>query len=219
MAKWKKEGKITTINHPTISNRFLYSLEDFKNIVNNKKYSKIIKAKKENPKNYIGKMSGSLLITGIVPNNEKQFNYAGTMMYCKCLKCNRKDLIQVKFSYLTPNGNYRQTSCGCARKERAFLASSRKGIKEEFLNNFDDFEYFLLVHKLLVSTTDKYYINCEIEEYEKAILYFYNDKQLKIIYDFWKKQTKNNTYCDWAKPSLDHIIPKSRGGTNKLNNL
>lgn len=219
LAKWKKEGKITTINHPTISNRFLYNLEDFKNIVNNEKYSKIIKAKKEKPENYIGKTSGSLLITGIVPNNEKRSNYSGTMMYCKCLKCNRKDLVQVKFSYLTPNGNYHQTSCGCARKERAFLASCRDGIKEEFLNNFDNFEYFLLVHKLLMSTTDKYYITCDIKEYEKAILYFYNNEQLKIIYNFWKNQNKESTYYDWAKPSLDHIIPKSRGGTNKLDNL
>lgn len=141
------------------------------------------------------------------------------MMYCKCLKCNREDLIQVKFSHLTPNGNYHKTSCGCGRKVRAFLASSRAGITEKFIDNFKDFDYFLFVHKLLVSTTDKYYINCEIKEYEKAITYFYNDPQLKAIYNFWKKQNRGNTYYDWAKPSLDHIIPKSRGGTNELNNL
>ena len=30
---------------------------------------------------------------------------------------------------------------------------------------------------------------------------------------------KNNTFYDWAKPSLDHIIPWSRDGRNEKENL
>ena len=146
-------------------------------------------------------------------------DYKGTLMYCKCLKCNRPDLIQVRFSYLTPNGNYSQTTCGCGRKERAFLAVSRKDIREDFLNQFNDFEKFLFLHKILIVNTDKYYSNCPIQEYEQAIEYFYQDKNFNILYDFCNSQEKNNTFYDQAKPSLDHIVPKSKGGGNNIENL
>jgi len=75
--------------------------------VSSDEYAKKLKASKESPNNYIGKQQGHLLIKAIVPDDEKENkDYKGTMMYCKCLKCNRPDLIQVRFSYLTSNGNY-----------------------------------------------------------------------------------------------------------------
>lgn len=226
LSKWRKEGRIkSTIipeNQRKGSELYDYDLESFKQNILDEKYAKKIKAFKENPKDYIGKTCGFLYIQGVVPKEEKkESNYLGTLMYCKCLKCKRPDLIQVRFSYLTPNGNYTQTTCGCGRKEKAFLASSREGITENFLSNFsEDFEKFLFVHKMLVSTTDRYYIQCNIKEYEQTVTYFYNDKNFNKIYSFWLEHKKeNNTFYDWAKPSLDHIIPKSKGGTNKLENL
>ena len=45
-------------------------------------------------------------------------------------------------------------------------------------------------------------------------------KQFNAIYNFWlNKQKENNTFYDWAKPSIDHIVPKSRGGSNEKENL
>ena len=182
-------------------------------------YQKKFKAKKENPLDYINTIQKDLLITGIVPPEEKKEDYKGTLMYCKCLRCG-KEKVQVRFSYLTPNGNYHQETCGCGRKERAFLASSRPDLTSEHLKDFrQDFEKFLLVHKILSKNTEKYYTTCPIKEYIDALRYIYFNKQFNLIYDFWKRNEKLSTYYDWAKPSLDHIIPKSRGGSHKIENL
>ena len=112
LSKWKKEGKIRVVELSKElkkgASQYDYNLEDFKKIVCSEDYQKRIKATKENPKNYIGKQCGYLLIKDIVPKEEKKDKkYIGTVMYCQCLRCNRPDLVQVRFSYLTPNGNYK----------------------------------------------------------------------------------------------------------------
>lgn len=217
LSRWIKEGKLKASKLK--NNTYDYDLESFENIINSEEYLKRVKATKEKPQDYIDKIVNDLQILSIVPKEEYQTpNYLGTLMYCKCLRCN--SITQVRFTYLTPNGNYEQISCGCARKERAFLASSRQGLTSEMLKPFrDDFDKFLVVHKILKANTEKYYSNCPIEEYLNALTKIYHDNQFNSIYNFWKKQDKKTTFYDWAKPSLDHIIPKSRGGTHKIDNL
>lgn len=222
LAKWKKDGKIDCIPSDKNKRYFKYDFEQFKALISSDSYLKgqEVIAKREKPDDYIGKMSGYLEIVSKVPPEEKKENYKGTLMYCKCHKCNRPDLIQVRFAYLTPNGNYHQLTCGCGRKERAFLAACREGITQDFLDNYSTrFEDFLFLHKLLNSTTDKYYTTCSIEEYQQAIEYLDANEQFHKIYDFWQQTDKNATFYDWAKPSLDHIIPKSKGGSNHITNL
>lgn len=218
LSRWVKEGKIR-VNKKN-SRVFDYNLEDFLQIIQSKEYQTKSLALKEKPQDYIGRIKGHLLIKGIVPKNEYNSNYNGTLMYCDCLACGKKN-VQVRFTYLSDNGNYDQLTCGCGRKIRAFLASARNGITEEFLYSFNDFEKFLFIHKMLTHITDNYYgTNCDLEEYQNAVRYFYNNEQFNKIYEFWLLlENEKNTFYDLSKPSLDHIVPLSKGGTSKLENL
>lgn len=100
-------------------------------------------------------------------------------------------------------------------KIKAFLSSCKMNINEDFLNNFSDFEKFLFLHKQLTLVSGKAPTTYDIEEYKEDIKYFYYQEQFNKIYNFWLEQDKTNTFYDWAKPSLDHIIPKSKNGSNK----
>ena len=173
--RWVKNGSI--IAQKTKNGKYDYDFESFKAKIESSDYIARVKAIKQKPENYIGKIHNFLYITGIVPKEEKRENYKGTLMYCDCLKCGKKHF-QVRFSYLTSNGNYSQTSCGCDRKEKAFLSSNiRKDITSELLFTFlDDFDKYLFIHKALIHNTEGYYIDCSIEEYLTTVSYFYNDE-------------------------------------------
>ncbi len=164
-----------------------------------------------------GKRVGKLVVKSKVPKELRPSQNHGNYWYCDC-DCGTKD-VMVPTTYLTGNSNYTQTSCGCDRKKRAFLASSRKDIEFDFIDKFDNFEKFLLIHSLLMQGTRNYFVKVPIQEYYEIIDYFYNDNQFNKIYTFWQSHQKNNTFYDWAKPSLDHINPKSKGGQNTKENL
>lgn len=87
----------------------------------------------------------------------------------------------------------------------------RFNIELEWLRQFD-FDKLKCLNDM-ISKTDRWNVNTQW--YIKYIEYFYHDKQFNIIYKKYIKN-KNDKYL---KPSLDHIIPKSKGGTNDLDNL
>ena len=165
------------------------------------------------------KVVGKLTVLSLVPVNERPNQNHGNYWLCKC-ECG--NYTKVPTSYLTGNTNYTQKSCGCDRKKKAFQASTSLEVPAEYLEKYDNFEKFLLLHKTLIRTSgnDSYYYNQNFDIYKQTIDYFYNDKQFNAIYDFWNQhKIENETFYDWAKPSLDHIIPKSRGGANTLDNF
>ena len=84
-------------------------------------------------------------------------------------------------------------------------------IELEWLKQFD-FDKLKCLNDM-IGKTDRW--NVSTEWYIEYVEHFYYDKQFNIIY----KKYIENKGDKYLKPSLDHIIPKSKGGTNDIYNL
>ena len=160
-----------------------------------------------------GQRFGKLVALKLIPKEERTWKNKERAWLCKC-DCGNLTIVRQRNLL----GSRVTKSCGCLRKVDAFLATTQiPNLTEEYLLTFSDFDKFLFIHKSLraiIKTSDEQYV-----KYKKYLEYFYYDEQFNKIYQFWKKEQRLNTFYDWAKPSLDHIIPKSKGGTNEIENL
>jgi hypothetical protein len=160
-----------------------------------------------------GQRFGRLVAVELIPKEERTWSNKERAWRCKC-DCGNEVVVRQR----NLRGARMTQSCGCVRKIEAFLATNGvKGLDREYLEAFSDFDKFLFLHKAIRSTIGIELMS--LEEYKDYINYFYNDFQFNAVYDFWKKQERANTFYDWAKPSLDHIIPWSRGGRHNKENL
>lgn len=89
----------------------------------------------------------------------------------------------------------------------------RFNVEMDFLQQFDNVEKLKILNRIIRNTrlpddfTD--------EDYKNYIKTFYYDEGFNNTYNNWIKEEKKK----FAKPSIDHITPLSKGGTWDLDNL
>ena len=160
-----------------------------------------------------GQRFGRLTAIKLIPKEERTWSNKERAWLCKC-DCGNEIIVRQR----SLRSARMTKSCGRLRKIDAFLATTTvKDLTEEYLLKFNDFDKFLFIHRSITHTINL--INIDISNYKEYIEYFYYQNQFNKLYSFWKKQDRLNVFYDWAKPSIDHIIPKAKGGTNELNNL
>lgn len=110
------------------------------------------------------------------------------------------------------NGSYIALNKGKTASEIQRRANMKAKMKTTIsLDEYEDYERLLFLTRYL----SKHKKHFETDEKRKAFLdKFYIDEQFNMIYDIWIKD-KNK----WLRPSLDHKIPKSLGGSFDLKNL
>lgn len=90
----------------------------------------------------------------------------------------------------------------------------RYDVDLEWLCQFVDFEKLRFLNKQVINKDGTRF--CESREwYISFIEKFYYDEQFNKLYQNYLTSGKNK----YKKPSLDHILPRSKGGTNELSNL
>lgn len=103
--------------------------------------------------------------------------------------------------------------CDTERLYNNMATHLRFEIDYKWLMQFKDFKKLKLLNDVIASRDGRLDVNTDW--YKEYLIKFYSDKQFNSIYNKWCL----SGYEKYKKPSLDHIVPKAKGGTNDLNNL
>lgn len=167
------------------------------------------------PIDLTGQKIGYLTVLKLIPYEERKNSYKRREWLCKC-DCGNELIVEQR--NLTGK-KYTQVSCGCIREKEHLIATSKYPLESDFVYSFPDFKKYAFLHKSVTHSNSplKFY---SYDYYKKYIIHFYDDEQFNLIYNFWKEENfEEKTYYDWSKPSLDHILPLSKGGNNQIENL
>lgn len=83
----------------------------------------------------------------------------------------------------------------------------RYDVSLDWLMRFEDIEKLKFLNKTITRERDSRHFTTEL--YVKYIEKFYIDDRFNYIYEVWLASGKEK----YLRPSLDHIIPKSKGGS------
>lgn len=92
-------------------------------------------------------------------------------------------------------------------------AHLHRNVSLEFLLSFEDIDKLKCLTSII--NKDRVSQNFNDEQYKEFLKHFYYDNTFNRTYDNWINENKKQ----FAKPSLDHIVPLSKGGTWELSNL
>jgi len=163
-----------------------------------------------------GQKFGYLKALYLIPQDKRKNTYRRREWLCIC-DCGKQVVVEQRF--LTVKGKQHINSCGCIRAKSHLLATSKcPWLTMDYLWQWTDWDKYAFLHKALVHLMP---ITKLTKDYYFAFIKkFYHDKQFNLLYSQWlKHQKEHDTFYDWYKPSIDHIIPKSKGGTCSLDNL
>ncbi len=99
--------------------------------------------------------------------------------------------------------------------QAVYDTSDRESIFTFFLNHLVNLDKIRLVNKSLTLLSKRLDFKVTSDYYDSCLSKFLEDRQLNILYINWV----NSNYDKWKKPTLDHIVPLYKGGTNEPDNL
>lgn len=104
-------------------------------------------------------------------------------------------------------------ACDKTRAYNNMATHLRFDVSVEWLLQFEDFNKLKVLNEVITKRFDRWDVSTEW--YKEYIGRSYKDANFNTIYEAWVRSGKEK----YRKPSLDHIIPKAKGGTNALDNL
>lgn len=104
-------------------------------------------------------------------------------------------------------------NCDIERKYNNMATHLRFDVSVEWLMQFKDFNKLKILNDVITNRSGRWEVSSAW--YKIYIERFYNEDQFNRIYERWINSGKEK----YKKPSLDHILPKAKGGTNDIENL